>query len=224
MKTEDSIKNLNTSIVFQASGGESPFGEPGLLLGAGPEGLGQFIDDPEVQPSSDGPPVFVSMRNQLTLLIAPSILVFRDASGEAPSREDFPGRVARVAEHIANVSRLSYDKIGMRFEIESKPADEELPSQAMLRRLVRREALKGMGYDVIGASARVWYMARGCLHSLHIYPGENEHDSKDYTAHLAVQFELKTASPFAAWLSQALDEEYLDFLKVLGQVLSPMEG
>ena len=223
MISSESINSLNTSIVLQASSGDSPFGEPGLLLGAGMDGLGQFIDNLEVQPSPEGPPILVSMQNQLTLFIAPSIMVFRDASGEKPCREDFPRRVAQVAKHVSNMSRLTYDKLGMRFEIEFDPTDEELPSRATLRRLVRKESLDEIGYDVVGASVRLWYIARGCLHILHIDPRENEHDSKEYSALSAVQFEFRTTAPSAEWLLHTLDEEYIDSLKVLSHVLGLSE-
>ena len=186
--------------------------------------MGQFIDDPEVQPSSDGSPVFVSMRNQLTLIITPSILVFRDESGETPSREDFPKRVAQVALHVARMSQLRYVKVGMRFDVESKQERGELPSKIMLRRFVSREALAGLGYDVVGAAARVWYMARNSLHSLHIEPKEDDHDSPEYTAHLIAEIELESAFPSAEWIRHTLIEEYLDFLKVLGKMLGSKEG
>ena len=124
MISADSITNLNTSIVFQASGGGFDQGEPGLLLGAGLEGLGQLIDAPTVQQSPDGP-VLLSMRNQFTLTITPSILAFGDASGDVPARADFPGRVARVAGYIGNQSHVAYSRAGFVFDIESKPADHE---------------------------------------------------------------------------------------------------
>ena len=221
MIAADSITNLNTSIVFQASGGESDSGELGLLLGAGLEGLGQFIDAPVVQPSSDGPPVLLSMRNQFALTITPNVLAFRDASGEAPAREDFPRRVVQVARHIGNQSNLTYSAVGFVFDIESKAADEVLPSQAMLSRFVREEVLEGTGYPAIGASARLWYVARDRFHGLRVEPKGDQPDSGDYYAHLDVQVNLKDELPSTEWLSQTLDEEYRDFLRVLDEVLRP---
>ena len=216
-----SIENLSTSIVFQALGGESDSGDPGLLLGAGLEGLRKFIDAPVVQPSSDGPPVLVSMRNQLTLTITPSILAFRDASGQAPAREDFPSRVAQVAGHIGVQSHLSYSMLGFVFEIESKIAEGEIPSQVMLRRFVKEEALENTGYGAIGASVRLWYRARERIHGLRVEPKGDQYDSCDYFAHVDVQMELRDELPSAEWLSLALNEEYRDFLRVLDQVLKP---
>ena len=149
MISADSITNLNTSIVFQASGGGFDQGEPGLLLGAGLEGLHQFIDAPAVQQSPDGP-VLLSMRNQLTLTITPSILAFGDASGDVPARADFPGRVSRVADYIGNQSHVAYSMVGVVFDIESKPADEAaaLPSQAVLSSVCqgRSAGPEGTGY------------------------------------------------------------------------------
>ena len=220
MISADSITNLNTSIVFQASGGGFDQGEPGLLLGAGLEGLGQFIDAPAVQQSPDGP-VLLSMRNQFTLTITPSILAFGDASGDVPARADFPGRVARVAGYIGNQSHVAYSMLGLVFDIESEPADQDLPSQAMLRQFVREEALRGTGYAAIGASVRLWYVARDRIHGLRVEPKGDRHDSRDYYAHLDVQVELNDESPSAEWLSHALNEEYIDFLRVLDQVLRP---
>ena len=220
MISADSITNLNTSIVFQASGGGFDQGEPGLLLGAGLEGLHQFIDAPAVQQSPDGP-VLLSMRNQLTLTITPSILAFGDASGDAPARADFPGRVSRVADYIGNQSHVAYSRVGVVFDIESKPADEALPSQAVLSRFVREEVLEGTGYAAIGASARLWYLARDRLHGLRVEPKGDQPDSGDYYAHLDVQVNLKDELPSTEWLSQTLDEEYRDFLRVLDEVLRP---
>lgn len=222
MIAADSIENLNTSIVLQASGGQPDSGDPGLLLGTGLEGLRQFIDAPAVQQSADGP-VLLSMRNQFTLTVTPSILAFRDASGEAPAREDFPGRVAKVAGHIGNQSHLTYSMVGLAFEIESKLADEEMPSQVMLRRFVREEALNGTGYTAVGASVRLWYLARDRIHSLRVEPKGDQHGSRDYFAHADVQMELRDELPSAEWLSQLLNEEYRDFLTVLDGILKPTE-
>lgn len=223
MIAADSVKNLKTGIVLQASGGESPFYEPGLLMGAGQEELGQFIDDPEVQQTPDGKIVIVSMRNQCVLAVMPTVLACYDASGKAPARRDFAGRVAQIAEHISNLSRLTYDKVGISFDIESKTADEELPSRAMLRRLVRREALKEMGYDVVGAAVKMWYVADGNLHSLQVEPKDNEHDSQHYHAHLSVEFDIQVSLLTREWLLQTLNKEYLDFLSVLDEVLESSE-
>ena len=220
MISADSITNLNTSIVFQASGGGFDQGEPGLLLGAGLEGLNQFIDSPAVQQSPDGP-VLLSMRNQFTLTITPSILAFGDASGDVPARADFPGRVARVAGYIGNQSHVAYSRAGFVFDIESKPADHELPSQAMLKRFVREEPLGTTGYGALGASVRLWYVVRDRIHSLRVEPKGDRHDSGDYFAHVDVQVELNDELPSEEWLSRALHEEYVDFLRVLDEVLKP---
>ena len=172
----------------------------------------------------DDPPILVSMRNQLTLLITPMILVFRDASGEAPCREDFPWRVAQVAEYIAIESGLGYEKVGFRFDIECKQDVGEAPSKAMLSRLISGKPLKRLGYGVVGASARLWYEARNSLHNLHIEPKEDEVDSQEYTAHLAAEFEISSISPLSEWIQLTLHEEYQDFLKVLDEVLGSKEG
>ena len=218
-----SIENLSTSIVFQASGGGDDSGEPGLLIGATLEGLRQFIDAPVVQPSSDGPPVLVSMRNQLALTISPSVLAFRDGSGEAPARGDFANRVAQVAQHIANQSHLSYSMLGFVFEIESKISDVELPSQIMLRRFVKTEALDGTACDALGASVRLWYRARGRIHSLRVEPKADQHDSRDFFGHVDVQMELGGSLPSSEWLSLTLNEEYRGFLGILDEILKPDE-
>ena len=219
----DSVKNLGASIVLQASGGTSPFGEPGLLLGAGLEGLSQFIDDPEVKQSPDGGVFIASMKNQCLIAVMPTVLAFRDASGLVPARKDFAGRVAQIAAHVSHLSRLTYDKVGISFDIESKTDDEELPSQTILRQLIRREALEEMGYNVVGAATRMWYVAHGRLYSLYVEPKENEHDSQHYNAHLSVEFDIQASLPSGEWLSQIVNEEYLDFLRVLEKVLESSE-
>ena len=224
MKSTDSVKNLHTSVVFQASVGESTLGVPGLLLGADLGGLSQFIDDPEVLTVPGGTTVFVSMRNQLTLVVAQSLLVFRDSSGDTPSREDFPRRVAKVAEHFADVCQIGYDKVGIKFEIEFKRDDGELPSRVLVQRVVKKKVLGEIGYDLIGASGSMWYEARGFLHHLNVGPKGSEVESHEYSADLGVEFELGRMPPSSEWLSRSLKEEYIDFLRVLGQMLNPKEG
>ena len=161
------------------------------------------------------------MRSQLIVTIGPSILEFGDASGEEPAREDFPNRVAQAAEYIGSLSNQVYTAIGLNFGIESEPDTEDLPSKVMLDWLVKEDALKDTGYDVIGASARLWYVARDRMHDLRIEPRGNQYDGRNYFAHLNVHIELEGEMPSAEWLSQALKEEYADFMRVLSEVLEP---
>ena len=217
MLEADSITKLTTSVVFVAGAGGALEG-PGLLLGTEMVGLSQIIEAPEPRQSLDGI-VLSSMRNQLTVTISPNRLVFVDASGGAPARTDFPARVAEAAEYIGRQSDQSYSAVGLNFEIELEAEDEELPSRVMLFRLVKEDALAGTGYEAIGASARLWYVARDRIHDLRIEPRGNQFDGREYFAQLSVNMALEVEGDSGEWLSQALNEEYSDFRRVLTEVL-----
>ena len=217
----DSITKLTTSVIFVAGTGGALEG-PGLLLGTEIVGLSRIIEGPEPRQSLDGL-VLSSMRNQLTVTISPSRLVFVDASGDAPARTDFSARVAQAAEHIGRQSDQTYSAVGLNFEIELEPDDQELPSRAMLFRFIKEDALAGTGYQAVGASARLWYAAHDRLHELRIEPRGNQYDGRGYFAYLNVHMVLQGEAPSAGWLSQALNEEYREFLRVLTDVLETGE-
>ena len=164
-----------------------------------------------------------SMRNQLTVTISSNRLVFDDGSGEEPAREDFPSRVAQAAEYIGRQSNQTYGAVGLNFGIESEPHDKELPSHVMLDRLVKEDMLRDTEYDIVGASARLWYVARDRIHDLRIEPRGNQYDGRIYFAGLSVRVVLQGNMPSAEWLSQALNEEYSDFKRILTKVLGPRE-
>ncbi len=219
MIAADSITKISTTVVYSTGDVEEELVGPGLLLGADLLGLSQFIDAPEVRQSTEGL-VLSSMRNQLTVIVSPSSLAFVDGSDEEPVREDFPSRVAEVAEYIGSRSGQTYSTVSFDFEIESNEEEKESPlSQIILNRLVKEDALNEIGYDAIGASARLWYAARDRVHELRIEPGETQYDSLYYYAGLGVHIELETVPP-AKWLLRALHEEYDDFKRVLAKVLT----
>ena len=193
------------------------------MLGVDPAGLSQIIDVPEPSPIPDGF-LLSSMRNQLTVAVRSNRLDFDDGSGEMPARVDFPTRVAQTAGHIATQTAQSYAAVGFVFEIEAEPEDEELPSRAVLDRLVREDVLGGSGYNAIGASARLWYVARDRLHDLRIEPRGNQYEGRNYFASLSVYLDPGNEVPSTEWLVQALDEEYGDFMRVLAQILRPEGG
>ena len=216
-----SITKLTTSVVF-VTGVEDALEGPGLLLGTEMVGLSQIIEAPEPRQSLDGI-VLSSMRNQLTVTISPNRLVFGDASADEPARADFPARVAEAAEYIRRRSDQSYSIVGLNFAIGFEPADEELPSKTMLSWLVKAGALAGTGYNAIGASARLWYVARGRIHDLRIEPRGDQFDGREYFAHLSVNMALEVEGDSGEWLSHALNEEYNDFRRVLTEVLRRRE-
>ena len=218
MIATDSIRKLNTSVVYLSRDSESdPAGIGGLLLGAEPMGLSQIVDAPEIRQMPDGL-MLSSMRNQLTININPNRLVLGDASGDEPARKDFPGRVARIAEYVGQQSNQTYIAVGLNFDIELVSDDDELPSKAMLDWHVKEEVLKGTGCDVVGASARLWYVARDRMHDLRIEPRGNQYDGRDYFVHLNVHIVLEGDLPSAEWISQALDEEYSHLIRVLTDI------
>ena len=151
------------------------------------------------------------MRNQLILSVGSNKLQFADHSGHVPARDDFPIRVAHAAEYIGTASNHVYTAIGLNFEVEAKSAGEELPSQALLQRFVKEEALKGTGYDAVGASARLWYAAHDRIHDLRIEPRGNLYDARTYYAGLSTQIVLEGVLPSPEWLSHLLKEVYDDF-------------
>ena len=139
-------------------------------------------------------------------------------------RPDFPDRVARIAEYIKKQSNLSYAAVGFNFHIEAEPKGEELPSEVLLSHLVKEDALRDTGYDVMGASAKFWYAAHNRQYGLRLGPQESRYDGRNYLAHLNVHIGLGDEMPSTAWLSQTLDQEYRDFVKVLTEILKSREG
>ena len=192
----------------------------GLLLGADPIGLNQIIDAPEPRQSNDSL-VLSSMRSQLIVTIGPNRIQFDDASGQQPTREDFANRVSQAAEYIRSLSDQVYTAVGLNFDIEWEPDHEDLPSKVMLDRFVKESTLHESGYDAIGASTRLWYVARDRIYDLRIEPRGNQYDGRNYFAHLNVHIRLEGETPPAEWHSQALKEEYRDFLRVLREALQP---
>ena len=217
MITQESVEKLQTTVVYLA---RDP-APPGLLLGAELPGLSQLMDYPEPN-ASPGGVVLSSMRNQLTVTVNQNTLGFNDGSSERPARLDFPERVARIAEHVGTQSGQSYGDVWFTFAIEARPGDGALPSEAILSRLVRRDALKGAGYDAAGASVGFWYLAHDRWHDLRVEPRENQYDGPNYFALLNVHMDTRGQVPSAEWLSQALAEEYLDFMRVLANILKPL--
>ena len=190
----DSIRKLKTSVVYvtNISGLGS---EIGLLLGADPIGLQQFIDAPQPGPSLSGGIALTSMRNQLIVNVNQNILEFDDGSEEIPARSDFAARVVGIAEYIANQSNQSYTAVGLNFHIEAASADGELPSKAVLQRLVRLDQLASSGLDVIGASARFWYTSDVKQYDLRIEPRGNQNEGRNYFAALNVHMPLEGKTP-----------------------------
>ena len=173
--------------------------------------------------SSEGV-VLSSMRNQFTITIKPNRLELDDGSDEVPVRTDFPDRAARIAEYIGKQSNQSYTAVGFNFDIEAESEDEELPSKVLLSRLVKEDALGDTGYDIIGASARFWYVVRDRRCDLRIEPRENRYEGRNYFAHLNVHIDMGNEVPSTEWLSQALEQEYRDFIRVLTEILRPRKG
>ena len=223
MTVTSSIQKLTTSVGYLASDVESVLGMPGpgLLLGADPMGLGQFIDALEPIQSSDGL-VLSSMQNQLTVTISPNTIMFSDGSSEEPTRKDFPWRVAQSAEHVRSQGNLVYTHIGLRFETKMSPDSEEgLPSRALMDRLLRDDVLKGTGYDTIGASATLWYTATNRIYELLIGPVGNRYDGSEYFAQLNVRIAMAdNVSATTDWLTQTLAEEYNELERVLSAILN----
>ena len=216
----DSITKLNTTVFYVTNASESGL-NMGLVLGVDVVGLSQFIDALEPVPLAGGVGL-VSMRNQMAVAINPDRLEFRDGSGEIPVRPDFPERVARIAEHIARQSSQRYAAIGLTFDIEASPADGRLPSQAVLHRLGIGYVLENVGHNATGASVRVWYVAQdkqSARYDLRIEPRGNQQESLNYYAQLNVHMVLGGEGPSPQWLSQVLQEEYRDFVRVLAEIL-----
>lgn len=219
----DSIAKLNTTVVYVTNAsGLGP--NMGLLLGADVAGLSQIMDALEPGPSSGGL-ALMSMRNQMTVTVNSDRLEFGDGSNEMPARSDFPERVARVAELIARQSGQSYTAVGLNFDIEAAPADGQLPSEAVLERMTIGNGLSSLGYDAIGASTRVWYVAgdkQDRRYDLRIEPRGNQPEGPNYYAHLNIHMGLSRSEvPSAVWLSQVLQQEYGNFVRVLAEILKP---
>ena len=218
----DSIAKINTSVVYVVSQLELGPGVFGLLAGADLLGLSQIIDAPEPRQTSDGL-VLSSMRNQLIVTIGADKLQFDDRSSEEPVRHDFASRAVSAAEYIGSLSTMTYTAVGLNFDIESRSASDELPSQAVLDRLIKDDVLTGTKYSVIGASGRLWYAASNRTYDLRIEPRGNQLDGNNYFAHLNAHMVLERGMPSAQWLSRALVEEYDGFKKVLMEIMNQEE-
>ena len=220
----DSIDKIDTAVIYVAGSLEGIQGGPGLILGAAdPIGIRQFIDAPEPQESNEAF-VLSSMRNQLVVAVSPDRVIFRDASGETPTRADFPGRISRVAEYIGGISNLEYTSVDLNFVVEASSGTVEMPSESIQRRFVRGDVLMDTENEVIGASVRLWYVARERRYDLRIEPLGNDYDGSEFFAHLKVHIELETQTPSEEWLSRALSEEYDYFITTLTEILEPGEG
>ena len=217
MIATDSIRKLNTSIIYLAAGVNPGPGVQGLFGGVN-IGLEHILGDPEPRNLAEGV-ILSSLLNQCTVTISSDRLAFRDASGESPARRDFADRVTQAAEYIGLTSNTPYTGLGMNFGVEAEPEDEDLPSAAILRRLVKEDPLKDTKYDVFGSSIGLWYAAGGRLYDLRIEPRGYRHDERRYFAHLNVHIPLTSEVPPAQWLHQEMNEEYSDFLRVLTEVL-----
>ena len=213
----DSIIKLNTSVVFVTRNAEVGLGVPGLLLGANPSGLNEIIGDPDVQQSADGL-VLSSMGSQFVATISANRLQLDDRSDERPARQDFPGRVTRAAEFIGRSSNQAYSAVGIIFEIEANPATNALPSQAMLDLFVKPGMLAGTKYNLIGATARLWYSADDRTYEFRLEPRGNQFGGRDYFAHLNIGVMLPGTVPSPAWLSRVLYEEYEEFKSFLSEI------
>lgn len=218
MIATDTIRKLNTSVVYVANQMDLSPGTPGLLLGADLNGLGQMIDAMESAPSQEGL-VISSMRNQFTVTITPVTLQFDDRSGEEPARGDFCDRLVSVADFIGSLSNLTYAAVGLNYDIEWPPTDNALPSSVILRRLIRADVDTGEDSDIIGASARLWYSVGDIRYDLRIEPRGNQHDSHGYFGHLNAHRPLNGEVPSLEWLSTTLHKEYSGFKRSLVRLL-----
>ncbi len=217
----DSINKLKTSVVYVTdSSGREP--DLGLLIGADPDVMRRFIDAPEASPSAAGGVVLTSMRNQFKVTIDANRLDFDDGSEQLPARSDFPERVATTAEHIVRQSDKICSAIGLNFHIEAASDDGELPSNAVLARLTRVDRLNSVGYKAIGVSARFWYEAGDSekkRYDLRLEPRGSQYAGANYFASLNVHFALSGGVPSVDWLSDGLNAEYREFLRILMQLL-----
>ena len=216
----ETISKLKTSVVFVAGQLEPGPGVLGLLVGADPVGLGNIIDAPEPRQSPQGL-ILASIRNQLIVRVSANRLQFEDHSSEEPARSDFANRAVRATEYIGRLSNLTYTAVGITYEIESSPGNEELPSRAMLNRFIRDDVFIGTKYSAIGATTRLWYTGPDRLYDLRIEPRGNQLDGSNYYALLHAHIELEGDVPSEQWLSGSMQEEYNGFKKVLTEILNP---
>ena len=218
MITTDSITKLNTSVVYVARGPS----DPTFMLGVDPSILNDIVDAPDILPSANGA-VLSSMRSQLTVAIDfnNNRLEFSDRSTQIPNRADFPARVAMATQYISKQINQSYAVIGFNYEIEWHSEGIERSSSTILEKVVKHDVLKQPLHNVLGASARLWYVLHDKNCDLRIEPRGNQFDAPTFYANLNVYTNLDSEVPSEEWLSQALKQEYQDFLRVLSDILSP---
>lgn len=186
-----------------------------LTLGSG--GLNQILDDPEVTVQGNAV-VVSSMVNQFRTNMEPIRLDFQDRSEKSPARQDFGDRVVRMADFVAQQNRLTYNALGLNFDIGFECVTEQLAREVILNRFVKLDALATSGYDPVGASVRFWYMVGEIRHYLYIEPQGNSFDASGYHSHINVHYKLLENAPSSEWLTAEITKEYHDFTKVLSNI------
>lgn len=208
---QDSLTKRHTSIVVVIR-------EPKPELNFGHGQLSLIVTEPEIRQEANSI-VVSSMANQFQMIINPIRIQFTDKSEKLPARKDFAERVVKLVDWISQSNKIDLSSLGLNFDLILKRGESNRASEYIRDRFVNAGIFATTGYKLIGASVRLWYMARGIRHYLYIEPLGNSYDAEEFYAHINVHY--KQPTPFnSSWLTTAIMEEYKDFRKVLSTVLT----
>lgn len=219
MISSDSVTKAQSTVVFVV---ELPTAASFLELTLQRDAVAEIIVDPEIAAQQNNVTI-ASMASQIQMVIEGGRIVFRDRSDSKPTRPDFAERVVRLTRLVAETNMITFSRLGLNFDVQFRPpgASQGSASRFILERFVRQDSLTEMGYPLTGASVRLWYEARDARHYLYIEPKGNDYDADAYHSHVNVTYTLVEPDiPEVEWLTQAIQEEYDDFLQVLSTTLT----
>lgn len=180
--------------------------------------LEQVVKAPEVKVQGDEL-VVSSMPNQFEMVMNPRRTRFVDRSDQMPTRGDFTESVARIADILVRTNNIVYKGLGLNFEVNIAPLGDRLAREVISERFINSTNFSSTGYDLVGASVRIWYIARERRHFLYIEPLGNNYSETHYYSHLNIHYDFPDTLPDSEWLSHIISEEYEDFKTVLSRSL-----
>jgi hypothetical protein len=206
----DLIKEF-TSLIFG-------YREPLSTLALDRKELEQVIKVTDVKVEGDDL-IVLSIPSQLEMTITPYRVRFVDKSAEIPARSDFTEKVVQIVDILRRANNVVYSGFGLNFDVDIQPLGDRLAREVILDRFINSKSFASTGYNLVGASVEVWYIARERRHSLHIRPLGGNYSEIRYYCHLNAHFDITDALPDAKWLAQTIGEEYEDFKDVLSKSL-----
>lgn len=209
MISDNDLVKRFTSLIFVTR-------EPMLSFALDSKELEQVIKAPDVKVEGEGL-MISSMPSQLEIILSPERTRFVDKSDKIPARSDFAEKVVRITDILIRTNNVAYSGFGLNFDVNIKPLEGRLAREVISDRFISSESLTSTGYDLVGASVCLWYIARERRHRLQISPLGNNYSENRYYCHLNVNYDISDTFPDSEWLAQTISEEYEDFKNVLSK-------